>query len=115
MIELDQRKAAGFLGTKGVRSWFEFTDGSPRDYKGAQFWLHGPWRKSMGDHCRNGWRLRWPVHKPSWMYCVVVTATFADMMRLAKHGPDEAARRYLLAFDAASKKLGATIVQIGEP
>ena len=49
------------------------------------------------------------------MYCVVVTATFADMMRLAKHGPDEAARRYLLAFDAASKKLGATIVQIGEP
>ena len=38
----------------------------------------------------------------------------ADMMRLAKLGPDKATERYLLALYEAGQQLGVTIAQIGD-
>lgn len=115
MIELKQPEAAGFLGTRGVRSWFEFTLGSPRTQRGpAHFWLHGPWGKQLGQRSRHGWELRWLSTKPVWVSCFVVVRTFADMMRLAKLGPAMATERYLLALYEAGQQMGVSLAQIGD-
>jgi hypothetical protein len=114
VIELKQPEAAGFLGAKGVRSWFEFTLGSPRSQGPAHFWLRGPWGKVIGKRVRNGWEIRWIATEPVWVSCVLVVRTFADMMRLAKLGPHEATDRYLLALYEAGKQIGVSLAQIGD-
>lgn len=112
MNEPNQPQGAGQLASRGVRSWFEFTRGSPRDPIGAQFWLRGPWGKVIGAHRRNGWSISWIA--PPGVVCTLVVVTFTDMVRLAKLGPEEASRRYHLACEAASKTLGAKVSQLGD-
>lgn len=114
MIELRQTPAAGRLGSKGVRSWIEFTIGSPRQPTGAKFFLFGPWGDgrygALGHHSRYGWVLRWQAKGE---FYEVEVSTFADIMRIAKLGPVEAAAATEQALAQASRATGATFLRLG--
>ena len=124
MIELDVPRAAGFLGTNGVRSWIYFYRGSPKNPRGSGFWIYGPWTckgtedkpighgryGAMGDHGRHGWVLRWQVSGGFWK---VYVKTFADIMRIAKLGPMEAAKRVEKAIVSLDKAIGINCLSAG--
>jgi len=114
VIELQQRKAAGRLGKKGVRSWIEFTTGSPKDPRGARFFIFGPWGDgrygALGHHIPGGWVLRWQVDGH---FYEVTVLTFADIMRLAKLGPEKAKSRVLVAIHDAGLHDGIAFSKLG--
>lgn len=102
-----------------AREWIEFHRGSAREAKGAAFEVFGPWQRTntadsdprgaRGEHTRDGWRLHWHGRKWPSFYTVTVP-TFADLLRVVRLGPDEAARRMDAAHKAASKALGVRAV-----